>query len=96
MGQWNEQLPHWTQRLGSGTTHASVRASCLSRSDLNQSKVRLSREYVRQSDHSEGIRAAGPVSRRVGRSLPIGRIIDAGAVRTVSLLGDSVPVLTGH
>jgi hypothetical protein len=21
MGQWNEQMPHWTQRAASGTTH---------------------------------------------------------------------------
>lgn len=36
MGQLNEQMPHCTQRLGSGTTQAEARAACLSLSDLNQ------------------------------------------------------------
>jgi len=36
MGQLNEQTPHWTQRLGSGTTHAAASAACSALSGANQ------------------------------------------------------------
>jgi len=39
MGQLNEQTPHWTQRLGSGKTHAVASAAYFSLSDLNQLTV---------------------------------------------------------
>ena len=39
MGQLNEQTPHWTQRIGSGKTHAVARAAYFSLSELNQPTV---------------------------------------------------------
>ena len=39
MGQLNEQTPHCTQRLGSGSTHAEASVSYFSLSEVNQPMV---------------------------------------------------------
>ena len=36
IGQWNEQMLHWTQRLGSGVTHAPASVCCLLTSEWSQ------------------------------------------------------------
>jgi hypothetical protein len=55
MGQWNEHMPHCTQRLGSGVTHAVASAVYLALSAANQSMMLMVAPRFAPTRHSRMI-----------------------------------------